>query len=259
MTSFAQMLQQFDPDSPFIAPPNWLQGRTVFGGLSAALSLQAVLRECPTDFPPFRSAQVSFIGPVTQAQTFETSVLRQGRSVTSVAVDCMSGDDLALRTTLLFAQPRASKITHNSWGRPLVEGPSKYSTLVLDSNVAPACAHNFEMRAAGGSLPVSGAENPELLMWVRHLDAQGVDPAVALVALADSLPPAAMTCFTEPAAISSASWMIDLPQPAGAGEWFLISSFSQQALEGYSLQDMEIWDESGRRVLWARQTVAIFT
>lgn len=259
MTSFSQLLGQFDPDAPFIPPANWLQGRTVFGGLSAALSLQAVLRERPMDFPPFKSAQVSFIAPVTQPQTFNVGVLRQGRSVTSVAVDCMSGDELALRTTLLFAQSRGSKIRHDSRCRPSVDGPSQYPTLELDKNVAPACAYNFEMRPAGGSLPVSGAENPELLMWVRHIDAHGVDPAVALIALADSLPPAVMTCFTEPAAISSASWMIDLPQPAVAGEWFLINSFSQQALDGYSLQDMEIWDESGRRVLWARQTVAIFT
>ncbi|SFW29810.1 MULTISPECIES: thioesterase family protein [Pseudomonas] len=259
MTSFAQVLAQFDPSVPFIAPANWQQGRTIFGGLSAALSLEAVLRERPQGFPPFKSAQVSFIGPVTQAQTFDTSVLREGRSVTSVSVDCKSGDELALRTTLLFAQPRASRITHEAWGCPLVEEASRYTTLALDNTIAPACAFNFEMRPAGGSLPVSGAKNPELLMWVRHLDAQGVDPAVALIALADSLPPAAMTCFTEPAAISSASWTIDLPQPAVTGEWFLISSFSQQALEGYSLQDMEIWDESGRRVLWARQTVAIFT
>ena len=133
--------------------------------------------------------------------------------MTSVSVDCKSGDELALRTTLLFAQPRASKITHEAWGCPLVEGSSRYSTLELDNSFAPACAFNFEMRPAGGSLPVSGAENPELLMWVPHLDAQGVDPAVALIALADSLPPAAMTCFIEPAAISSASWTIDLPQP----------------------------------------------
>ena len=259
MTSFAQVLAQFDPDAPFVAPSNWAQGRTIFGGLSAALSLQAVLHQQPLGFPPFKSAQVSFIGPVNQGQTFDVGVLRQGRSVTSVSVDCLSGDDLALRTTLLFARPRESRIIHDAWGRPLVDGPSRYATLPLDNRVAPACAYNFEMRPAGGSLPVSGADNPELLMWVRHLDAQGVDPAGALIALADSLPPAAMTCFTEPAAISSASWMIDLPQPATAGEWFLINSFSLQALEGYSLQDMEIWDESGRRVLWARQTVAIFT
>ncbi|MDB6444455.1 Acyl-CoA thioesterase [Pseudomonas sp. NFACC32-1] len=258
MSSLAGVIQRFDPAAPFVAADNWRQGRTVFGGLSAALSLQTVLLETGADLPPFKSAQVSFIGPVTDAQTFNTSVLRRGRSMTSVAVDCMSGNDLALRTTLSFALPRTSRIVHEAWGRPAVAGPTRYPVLHLDRQIAPACAFNFEMRPAGGSLPMTGADHPELLMWVRHLDAQGVDPAVALIALADSLPPAAMTCFTEPAAISSASWMIDLPQPATAGRWFLINAFSRQALEGYSLQDMEIWDESGRRVLWARQTVAVF-
>ena len=258
MTSFSQLVNQFDPDKPFEAPANWLQGRTIFGGLSAALSLQAVRLVNGGQLPPFKSAQVSFIGPVTKALTFNTSVLREGRSVTSVAVDCLSGDELALRTTLLFAHPRASRIRHDSWECPSVGGPSEHRTLELDRRVAPACAYNFEMRPAGGSLPVSGAENPELLMWVRHVDARDVDPSVALIALADSLPPAAMTCFTTPAAISSVSWTLDLPQPAVVGEWFLINSFSQQTQEGYSVQDMEIWDESGLRVLWARQTVAIF-
>ncbi|SCX81226.1 MULTISPECIES: acyl-CoA thioesterase domain-containing protein [unclassified Pseudomonas] len=151
MTSFAQVLAQFDPSVPFVAPANWQQGRTIFGGISAALSLEAVLRERPQGFPPFKSAQVSFIGPVTQAQTFDTSVLREGRSVTSVSVDCKSGDELALRTTLLFAQPRASRITHEAWGCPLLEEASRYTTLALDSTIAPACAFNFEMRPAGGS------------------------------------------------------------------------------------------------------------
>jgi len=94
---------------------------------------------------------------------------------------------------------------------------------------------------------------------VRHIDALGVDPALALNALADSLPPAVGTSFTEPAALSSAAWMIDLPQPAVIGEWFLINSFSQEAQEGYSLQDMEVCGERGRRVLWVRQTVEVFT
>jgi acyl-CoA thioesterase len=52
MTSFAQVLAQFDPGVPFVSPPNWQQGRTIFGGLSAALSLEAVLRERPQGFPP---------------------------------------------------------------------------------------------------------------------------------------------------------------------------------------------------------------
>lgn len=62
-----------------------------------------------------------------------------------------------------------------------------------------------------------------------------------------------------PAAITSASWTIDLLQPAAGGQWFLINAFNQQAREGYSMQDMEIWNESGQRVLWARQIVAMLS
>ncbi|VVQ28513.1 hypothetical protein PS943_00949 [Pseudomonas fluorescens] len=39
MSSLAWITQQFDPAAPFEAPGNWLQGRTVFGGLSCRASL----------------------------------------------------------------------------------------------------------------------------------------------------------------------------------------------------------------------------
>jgi acyl-CoA thioesterase len=187
MTNFAQLLERFDPSAPFQSLANWLQGRTVFGGLSVALSLEAVLRDRPKGFPPFKSAQASFIASVAQAQRFNVGVLREGRSVTSVAVDCMSGDELALRTTLLFAQRHASEISHDSWCRPSVRGRSHYPTLKLDNQIAPACAVNFEMRPAGRLSPVSGAENPALLVWVRHLDARGQPPLRASPSLSPSV------------------------------------------------------------------------
>ena len=51
------------------------------------------------------------LDPVTQAQTFNSRVFRLRRSEVSVTVDCMSGDDLALRTTMLFAEPRVRQAT----------------------------------------------------------------------------------------------------------------------------------------------------
>lgn len=36
MSSLARIIQQFDPAASFVGPANWLQGKTVFGGLSAA-------------------------------------------------------------------------------------------------------------------------------------------------------------------------------------------------------------------------------
>lgn len=259
MISLARMVEQFDPGVPFEVPANWLHRRAVFSGLSAAFSLQAILHRSAGDLPPLKSARVSFMSPVTQAKTFNSRVFRHRPSEASVTVNCMSGDDLALRTTMLFAEPRDKRMTLESLRRPSQKGSSHHPTVELDRPFATACGYSFEMRPAGGSLPVSGAENSDLLMWVRHLDAQGVDPVVALIALADSLPPGAMNGFTEPAAIRSASWTIDLLQSAVVGQWFLINPFNQQAREGYSMHDMEIWDESGQRVLWARQSVAMIT
>ena len=43
--------------------PEWMQGRTAYGGVSAALALDAVMRDHPGD-APLRTAQIGFVGPV---------------------------------------------------------------------------------------------------------------------------------------------------------------------------------------------------
>jgi len=58
---------------------NWMQGRTTYGGLSAALCLKAVLNE-HTDLPPLRSAQINFIGPVGGQVLITTNIMRQGKN-----------------------------------------------------------------------------------------------------------------------------------------------------------------------------------
>lgn len=48
-----------------IVPDQWRQGRTAYGGLTAGLAYAAVQVEFP-DAPPLRSANINFIGPVTE-------------------------------------------------------------------------------------------------------------------------------------------------------------------------------------------------
>ncbi len=44
-------------------PADWMQGRTTYGGLSAALALVAA-QQLADDLPPLRSATVNFVGPL---------------------------------------------------------------------------------------------------------------------------------------------------------------------------------------------------
>jgi acyl-CoA thioesterase len=257
MISLAQALDTLAPGVPYSPPANWLQGRTAYGGLSAAMAHHVALRLDPAGLPPLKAAQFSFIGPVADATRFEAELLRRGKSVTQVGVDARVGDALATRASFVFGSPRSSTIRHDKVQRPDVQAPNHYRSLPGD-HPAPGHFQNFDVRFVGDATPVSGSPEPQLLAWVRLKESEGVHPASALLALGDCLPPASMACFTAPAPISSMTWSVDFPCPAAPSEWFLQRSRSLVAADGYSFQLMVVWNERGELVLLSTQTVAIF-
>lgn len=236
------------------ASESWGQGRTLYGGITAALCAQAALRAVP-DLPPLRSAQVAFLGPAAGRLRFEPRVLRKGRSATFLGVDATGEAGPAARATLVYGSNRDSEIVHDLTRVPDLPPPEAAPPLLGDD--APVFFQNFEIRHAAGATPVSQAHEPRFDVWVRHRDAAGVDPVIALLAAADCPPPAAMTSFARRAPISTMTWAIDLMQPIGACEWYLARSTSEQAGDGYSLQAMELWGD-GRRLAVGRQVVALF-
>jgi acyl-CoA thioesterase len=259
MPSLSELLSSFDVKQGLLVPDSWRQGRTAYGGIITALGVTAAMQACSAPMPPLRSVQVSFIGPAVGLLTFTPQLLREGRSVMNVGVDVHAEGALVARLILVFGRARDSAIVHDFCERPPVGNPLACREFNMSQMpFAPAFTQNFQMRPAGGALPISGAMQPELLIWMRHNDAIGVDPAVALVAMADALPPAAFTSFTAPAPISSINWSFDLLEPVPAGEWFLLRSFSEHARDGYSSQDMHVWNEQGQLLMRGRQSVAVF-
>ncbi|MBP5057166.1 thioesterase family protein [Pseudomonas chlororaphis] len=237
-------------------PASWHQGRTVFGGFSAAISLAHAMTQAPLDGAALRGGQVSFIGPVSGQLSLKSEVLREGRSITSIGTDLFSNGELGVRSVFFFGAERKSTVQHDGSPRPPAQSWEKYP-LLFDRSNAPAFLHNFDIRPAGGAEPFSSSDTPEIIWWVKHLHADGLDPLIALVAMGDALPPAAATGLNRPAPLSSVSWFFDIAT-VPRGEWFLLRSFSEQAAFGYSIQQMDLWDESGVRVMTGRQTVAVF-
>ena len=59
---FAAIMAGIKADGPALTAPlpeNWMQGRTTYGGLTAALLLEAA-RRGHADLPPLRSAMINF-------------------------------------------------------------------------------------------------------------------------------------------------------------------------------------------------------
>jgi hypothetical protein len=84
--------------------------------------------------------------------------------------------------------------------------------------------------------------------------------AVSLLALADAPPPAAMSMFKEPGRISSMTWMAEFltEDIETTDRWFLARHVAQTARNGYSSQEMLLWNKDRQPIMIGRQTIALF-
>lgn len=239
-------------------PPAWSQGRTLYGGMTAALCFEAARRLIDSDVP-LRSMQIAFVGPAAGTIALSPSILRQGRSSIMVAVDALAESGAAARSTFVFGAPRDSAIAYDFDQFPEVPPPDQCTSLFPEGSPPVSFAANFDVRLAAGQRPFSGGA-PHFTLWTRFRDPQPVHPVAALLALADSPPPAAMTLFTDRAPISTSTWSLDLAYvPQAIDGWHLLRSVGEQAADGYAIQQMTMWDADGRRLAQGRQSVSIFT
>lgn len=263
MSSLRAVVEMLVPeDDGFIieAPPEWSQGRTLYGGMTAALAHEAV-RRTHADLGPLRSAQFTFVGPASGHLRFTSTLLRRGRSSALIGADCVSDGGQAARASFVFGASRDSKVAHEFFTMPSVAAPDACASFRKEGGTAPrGFWNNFETRlASGGRLFDPDVTKPEFAVWTRFLDTDGADPTTALLALADCLPPAAMVVFPQPAPISTMTWTVDVARvPHSLDGWHLLWAESEQAANGYSLQNMAMWNEAGELIATGRQNVAIF-
>ncbi|MGI4949547.1 MAG: thioesterase family protein [Janthinobacterium lividum] len=240
-----------------VVPDNWLQGRTAYGGFSAALALHVAKASDP-GLPPLRSAQIAFIGPLAGEVTVMARRLRRGRNAAFVQADVTSDAGLGLRATFVFMAPLESEISHGVGVAPDVTAPDPDAPSVR-APPGVVFAQNFsfvERRDPAADRMANGAT---WLRWGRLRERDGLDPEVELIAVADGLPPAALRLAGRPAPVSSMTWQLNLIGPPVTSDgWWLLRATSDHARAGFSSQAMTIWNASGEPVAEQTQGVAIF-
>ncbi len=239
---------------------SWSQGRSAFGGLSAAFAVTAMCKAVPADIP-MRSLMVSFIAPIPPGEVkVTTTIQRQGKNVVQISADVYAEGNLCLQAMGVFGRGREG----------LVVPPSTaFNPLPRDTGIpftahtkrVPSFVQYFDGCWAGGGLPFSGNAKPELDLWARHQIDMNEFRAEAIISIADIPPPVVLSYFdTPPVPASSLTWSVEflIPPSDIPMDWFYLHFDMEAAAQGYTQQSGQIFTEDGTLCALSRQCMVYF-
>ena len=145
---------------------SWSQGRSAFGGLSAAFAVTAMRKLVAEDIP-LRSLMVSFTAPIPPGEvTVQTRIQREGKNVIQLNADVISDGSSCLQAIGVFGKGRDATTVSPADDfnpKPRDQGIS----FAAHSKRTPTFLNYFDGCWAGGGLPLSGSKDRELSLWAR--------------------------------------------------------------------------------------------
>ena len=246
-----------DGQSMLDVPEDWLQGRTLFGGMQAIVGLAAMRTLAPE--APLRSLQVTFLAPVPGGPVQAGArILRSGKSATHVEARIVDGDKTLALMVGVFGIPRTSAVALRP--RQPVVAPDNPIVLPWTPGVTPNFTQHFKARWIVGGPPWSGVARPENVIELAMRD-RGNATESHVVAMADFIPPIALSYLETPVAAASLTWMLELlPEDVGSlplDGWRLDAQMTA-AHSGYINQSLVLWGPGGVPVALGRQTMVVF-
>lgn len=235
---------------------DWMQGRSVFGGLQAAIGVRAMRAVLAADDVPLRTLQVTFVAPIAAGGVRATArVLRAGRSATHV--EARIGD--AMVAIGVFGRARASTARVVPVRPPVVAGaPVELRHVAGES---PAFLQHFRARWLRGDPPFSGATGTAHVVELGlRAGARGATEC-DVVALADVVPPLALSHLRAPANGSTLTWMLELVADRFDHhplDGWRVDAELVAARDGYTSQSVMLWAPDGSPAAISRQCMLVF-
>jgi len=235
---------------------DWMQGRSVYGGLQTALALRAMRSLVPS--MPIRSLQTNFIAPLSEHVRAECNVLREGKNTVQVEAKLFGTDGLTTQILGVFglARPSQIQVTLPS-EQPLNLGVTKFPFL---PGLTPNFTQHFAIRLREGHLPFSGVETTNAI-YELDLHDSGETTEEHIVVFADVVPPLGMSGLRTPTFGSTLTWMLEFlgaaTLPKDLANWRLHTTLVS-AESGYSNQSSILRSPAGQALALSRQCMLVF-
>jgi acyl-coenzyme A thioesterase PaaI-like protein len=259
-TSLSQLMQRAKRERGNVeldVPSDWMQGRSVFGGLQVWVALEAMRTFVPST--ALRTLQATFVAPVPEGVVrARAQVLRQGKNATHVEARLVDGSETLAVVIGVFGNARPSKAARlPRWSSVDAAEPLD---LPFVPGVFPSFTQHFRARWLRGALPFSSQPTQEQVVEVGMND-EGPTTEGHVVAIADFIPPVALAHLDAAAPGSTLTWMLELlcddvhhlPLDGWRVDAELIA-----ARDGYTSQSVMVWGPDGTPVALSRQSMLVF-
>ena len=236
---------------------DWLQGRSLFGGMQAAIALRAMRRLVHPDVP-LRVLQTTFVAPVPAGRVAVVArVMRTGKNVTQVEARILDRSETAALVVGVFGQARSSKVE-------VVPRAEVVRDEVHEETPAPtfvAFAQHFDLRRLRGDRLISGSRRTDAVLEVGIKDGGAAVTEEHVVAIADAPPPLALAFLETPAFGSSVTWTVEMLDTRlsalSLAGWQLHIDLAA-ARDGYTSQSVLVCAAGGKPVALSRQSMVVF-
>lgn len=246
----------------FTVTEDWLQGRTIYGGLIVLLGQTLMARKVIGD-RHLRSLNVVFAAPNAVGNiTFVTDVLREGKSVTVIRSDIISNGAISTTLTGTYGAERQSKVYVPV--KPLELGHlSTGAAKQLEPNdFLPPYYSHFEIGVIGDNFPFTNSKISSWSALVRYRGEEDSQMTMAhMLGLLDVLPTPAIAMLDGVYPASTLTWTVDILDEKTnfeMSDWWRIDMKVDACANGYSVYTAHVINPAGKVAAISRQVTAIF-
>ncbi len=237
-------------------PADWVQGRAMFGGLQTILALHAMRSLLPDT--ALRSLQTTFIQPSrSQRVRAVASVIRAGKNVTHAEARLLDDEENVVALVVgVFGAARDSAVNIKP-EQPVADGSNPKTFRQLPG--VPGFTKHFQAVWLEGKMPFGGGDDTHNVVQLGMPGEQTCNE-YHVVALADFIPPVALSHLRQPVPGSSMTWMLEF---LGAHEGLPLENWRVDAElvaagEGYTHQSVMLWGPNGEPIALSRQNMVVF-
>lgn len=253
----------------FDMPEGWMQGRSVFGGLSVAAAAGLASRHVDPS-RSLRTLSAQLMRPVTAGPVDGSfRVVREGKSTTFTEVRLMQQGVETAIVSLIFTRPRDEALViapTPRWQGPDPEsldsfsdapGPMTSPAASAKTRLPPEFVQHIAMRWASGGPPFSGASEARFTGYCRFRQPAG--DVEGILGLLDAWPCPSLSVLETPTFGSTVTWTAHiLAIPDDFDGWFPFSYDTVAGAGGFHTAVGRLHAPDGQLIGWTEQLVAIF-